>query len=124
MAQDIQLKRIYRDLTPEERARFQQNAAQAEADNTPEARAQTQQMLTAANEPTFSGALRRAFHGCIRAPGILPHALMKQARIEWSELKPFLLGNAPLTSDQIDRLADALGMELVHQDQATSIDGD
>ncbi len=117
MAEDIKLQRIYRELTPEERERFQRSASAAESENIPDASVRAQRMMAAANEPTFSGALRRAFHGCIRIPGILPHALMKQAEIDWAELQPFLLGEAPLTSDQIDRLAGALGMELVHHDQ-------
>ncbi len=124
MAEEIRLHRIYRDLTPEERERFQRSLAAAEVENTPESSVRAQRMMAAANEPTFSGALRRAFHGCIRVPGILPHALVKRAEVDWNELQPFLLGEAPLTSDQIDRLAGALGMELVHHDQTVENAGE
>lgn len=116
MPDTVQWKRIQRELTPEQRDRLLRGLTSAESEDTPEALARSQRMMAAASEPTFSGALRRAFHGCIHEPGVLPQALLKQAQLDWSELQPFLLGDAPLTSDQIDRLAGALGMELVHHD--------
>ncbi|HET6426560.1 MAG TPA: hypothetical protein VFG20_22910 [Planctomycetaceae bacterium] len=116
MSNKVQWKRVQRELTPEQRQRLLQGLATAESENMVEAQTHSDRLMAAASEPTFSGALRRAFHGCIREPGILPQALLRQAQLEWSELQPFLLGEAPLTSDQIDRLAGALGVELVHHD--------
>ena len=116
MSDQVQWKRLQRELSPEQRERMLQGWISAEAENTLETALQSQQLVAAAAEPTLSGALRRAFHGCIQEPGSLPHVVMEQAKIDWAELLPFLLGEAPLTSDQIDRLTAALGMELVHHD--------
>ena len=67
-----------------------------------------QRLREAAEEPTHSGALRRAIH----ASKILLHDLANRAGTDMQTLDGFLMGEQPLTSDVIDRLTKILNLRL------------
>src|SRR5438132_1703650 len=74
------------------------------AGELPELAAKQQRLSAAAQEPTHSGALRRAVH----ASRILLDELADRAGIDLDTLEAFLLGDRTLTSDIIDRLTNIL----------------
>jgi hypothetical protein len=106
------MARLFREFTPAERAAWQRAVAEVES---PEARAQSHEYFrlaeAAAAEPTFSGELRRAIHGVHRQEMFLD-MLMERAKVDWDTLRPFLIGEASLPSEVIDRLVDVLGLHL------------
>jgi hypothetical protein len=67
-----------------------------------------QRLCDAMQEPTTSGALRRAIH----SSKILLPDLADRARTDMDTLDAFLTGERPLTSDIIDRLAQILKLKL------------
>lgn len=70
--------------------------------------AKHQRICEAADEPTTSGALRRAVH----ASKILLHDLARRAKTDMKTLDAFLTGEQALTSDVIDRLTKVLNLKL------------
>lgn len=69
---------------------------------------QDQCLHAAMHEPTTSGALRRAIH----SSKILLPDLAERAQTEMDTLDAFLMGEQPLDSDIIDRLAKILKLRL------------
>jgi hypothetical protein len=67
-----------------------------------------QRLFDAMQEPTTSGALRRAIH----SSKILLPDLADRAQTDMDTLDAFLTGERPLTSDIIDRLAEILKLKL------------
>jgi proline dehydrogenase len=67
-----------------------------------------QRLSDAMQEPTTSGALRRAIHS---SKLLLPD-LADRAQTDSDNLDAFLTGERPLTSDVIDRLAKILKLKL------------
>ena len=67
-----------------------------------------QRLCDAMQEPTTSGALRRAIH----SSKILLPDLAERAQTNLDILDAFLTGEQPLTSDVIDRLATILKLKL------------
>src|SRR5260370_39072313 len=70
------------------------------AKELPELIEKDQKLYDAMQEPTTSGALRRAIH----SSGILLPDAADRARVDMDTLDTFLTGERPLTSDVIDRL--------------------
>jgi hypothetical protein len=105
---DRRTRRVNRDITDIERAHLQQLREQIAAE-LPELTARDQLRFEARNEATLSGELRRAVHG---SP--LPlSAIASQVGIEPLLLDEFLTGERTLRSDVLDRLATALGYNLM-----------
>jgi hypothetical protein len=106
------MARIMREFTPAEREAWLRSVAEAES---PEARAESEAYFrlakAAAAEPTFSGELRRAIHG-VHQRRMFLETLLERANVDWATLEPFMIGEAPLPSDVIDRLATVLGLHL------------
>ena|SRR5688572_4049995 len=100
-------RRVARQLTPEEQSRLQLNRDKISAE-LPDLAARDRMRKEAREEPTLSGALRRAVHA-----SSLPLAqLAADAAITPLVLDEFLTGERTLRSDVLDRLATALGYEL------------
>src|SRR5437867_1495070 len=78
------------------------------AKELPELIEQDQRLCDAMQEPTTSGALRRAIH----ASKILLPDLADRAQSDMDTLDAFLTGERPLTSDVIDRLTKILKLKL------------
>lgn len=97
-------KRIYHKFTPEERARWEQ-ARDAALALEPVLAAKGRRLREAANEATFSGALRSAIH---EHPKPLP-VIATEAGVDIVHLDEFLTGDRTLRSDTIDRLTMILG---------------
>jgi hypothetical protein len=78
------------------------------AKELPELIVKDQRLYDAMQEPTTSGALRRAIH----ASKILFPDLAERAQTDMDTLDAFLTGERPLTSDIIDRLTKILKLKL------------
>lgn len=78
------------------------------AGELPDLAAKHQRLCDAAQEPTHSGALRRAVH----ASKILIDDLADRAGTDVDALDGFLTGQQTLTSDAIDRLTKILQLKL------------
>jgi hypothetical protein len=78
------------------------------AKELPELIAKDQRLCDAMQARTTSGALRRAIH----ASKILLPDLAARAQADMDSLDAFLIGDRPLTSDVIDRLAAILKLKL------------
>ncbi len=102
--------RIAREFTPEERAHWQQSVKTASAERQ-ESDEYLRLASSAAAEETFSGELRRAIHALHGQQMFLP-TLMERAQVDWPTLRAFLIGEATLPSDVIDRLIQVLGLHL------------
>ena len=100
-------KRVSRDLTTEESARLKQYRA-AVAEELPDLVARNQLRKEAQEEPTFSGAFRRAIH---ESP-IPVTTIATQCGISLVMLDEFLTGERTLRSDVLDRLAAVLGLHF------------
>lgn len=74
----------------------------------PDLAAKHQRLCDAAQEPTHSGALRRAVH----ASKMLLDDLADRAGTDLDTLDGFLTGQRTLTSDTIDRLTKILQLKL------------
>lgn len=107
--EQIQWRRIHRDLTPEEEARLDRALREAEEIDKPDLLAQLPILRAKAAEPTFSGQLRQAIH---TSP--LPvRFLAEKAGTDSEAIYDFLLGEQSLPSEVIDRLVEVLGYQLV-----------
>jgi hypothetical protein len=104
---DNQPQRIYRQFTPEERARWEQARDEALA-MRPQLIEKGRRLREASQEPTFSGALRTAIH---QSPKPLP-VIASEAGMDVLQLDEFLMGERTLRSDAIDRLIQVLGMRF------------
>jgi hypothetical protein len=78
------------------------------AKELPELIKKGQRLHDAKQQPTVSGALRRAIHS---SKLLLPD-LADRARTDMDTLDAFLTGERPLTSDVIDRLTSVLKLKL------------
>jgi hypothetical protein len=102
-----QIRRIYRQFTPEERERWLKARQEVEQE-LPELMEQHRILQEAAREQTLSGALRRALHRC----GLQLPRVAKEAGLTEIQVHEFLLGERNLRSDVLDRLANAIGFEF------------
>ncbi len=95
------------DLTSEQLKQLRKDCALVSKE-LPDLTAKHQRLCDAAEEPTHSGALRRAIH----ASKILLDDLARRARTDPDTLDGFLTGQRTLTSDAIDRLTKILRQTL------------
>lgn len=95
-------------LTPEQREHFRRLAELADAERA-SLPARFQQVDAAAKLDTFSGALRRAIHGCSWDL----EQLQTRTTIPAERLADFLEGQIELGTSEIDVLVQVLGLELV-----------
>lgn len=95
------------NLTDEQVRQLRRDRARI-AKELPNLAAKHDRLCKAAEEPTHSGALRRAVH----ASKILLDDLALRAGTDLETLDGFLAGKQPLTSDIIDRLATILQLKL------------
>jgi hypothetical protein len=107
------IERIPGNLTPADRARLQQERDQI-ARELPDLSTRDRMATEAQEEPTLSGAIRRAVHGS----GLSLSALAAQAGMTPQMLDEFLTGERTLRSDVLDRLAGALGFEPSRRSQS------
>jgi plasmid maintenance system antidote protein VapI len=103
-------KRIYRQFTPEERARWEKARDDSLA-LRPQLSQKARQLREAAQEPTFSGALRAAIH---KHQKPLP-IIAAEVGISVTHLDEFLTGERTLRSDVVDRLNQVLGFQFPPQ---------
>jgi hypothetical protein len=107
-------RRTYRDATAEENARMQRVREEC-ALEMPELIRTDQLRKTAAEENTFSGALRRAIH-----KHELPLSqIARQSGIGEGDLDEFLTGEKSLPSHVIDRLVEVLGWKFAAAGKAS-----
>src|SRR5437763_7977769 len=104
----IKSKRTKRELTAEQLRQLRKDRALI-AKELPALEAKHDRLCEAANEPTHSGALRRAVH----ASKILLDDLARRAGTDLDTLDAFLTGDRTLTSDDVDRLTKIL--QLKHE---------
>jgi hypothetical protein len=102
-----EIRRVYRQMTPEERERWLKARQEIEAE-MPEIIARHRVLREAAAEPTLSGGVRRAVH----RTGLMFPRIAKEAGLTECQLHEFLLGERTLRSDVLDRLARAVGLEF------------
>jgi hypothetical protein len=102
-----QIRRVYRQFTPQERERWLKSRAEIEGE-LPELVAKGRILKEAAAEPTLSGVVRRAVH----RTGLNLPKVAKEAGLTESQVHEFLLGERTLRSDVLDRLARAAGLEF------------
>lgn len=95
------------NLTDEQLRQLRKDRARI-AKELPGLAAKHQRLCDAADEPTHSGALRRAVH----ASKILLDDLAARAGTDLATLDGFLTGKGTLTSDTIDRLTAILQLKL------------
>lgn len=101
-------RRIHREFTPEERARWEQARDEAERE-LPDLLDRAKRRADALAEPTMSGQLRRA----IKASELGLRDIAEEIGTSPVELSAFMCGDQPLSSDVLDSLAALLGYELV-----------
>jgi ribosome-binding protein aMBF1 (putative translation factor) len=101
------VKRVSRELTPEEQDRLKRQR-ELIAKELPDLVQRDQLCKEAQEEATLSGQLRRAIH----ASQLSLATLASQAGITSLVLDEFLTGERTLRSDVMDRLAAALGFRL------------
>ena len=102
-----QPRRISRELTPEQQARLARQREQI-AQELPDLVERNAMSKEAGDEPTLSGAIRRAIH----ASGLPLSKIAVDAGITPLVLDEFLTGERTLRSDVMDRLANTLGFVL------------
>lgn len=100
--------RVRIELTPEQRAEYAQAVAEEEASIAAN-RGRFQKRRQAAQEPGFSGDLRRAINAA-RRPS---HELAAQLGIDVRLLEDFRCGDATLPTDVVDRLVNVLHLRLM-----------
>lgn len=100
-------KRIFRQFTPEERARWEQARDETIA-LRPQLAEKGRRLREAARESTFSGALRTAIHQDKKPLDLIAAS----AGIPVEQLDEFLTGDRTLRNDTIDRLVQVLGFEF------------
>jgi hypothetical protein len=96
-------------LTEEQKANLNK-ARQMIAQELPDMIRRNQLAKDASRQPSFSGRLRRT----IRTSKLLLPDIAARADIEMDELDKFLTGEQTLSTDQIDRLTEVLGLSLTH----------
>jgi len=101
-------RRIYRELTPEQKAQLKEWRAQIE-EELPDLIERHRMAKAAEEEGTFSGELRRQIH----RGGVPITELARKSGIELTELDEFLTGERTLPSSTIDRIVEVLGCRLV-----------
>lgn len=99
--------RLTADLTGEQLKQLRKDRARI-ARELPDLAAKHLRLCDAAEEPTHSGALRRAVH----ASRMLLDELAERTGTDLDTLDGFLTGQRTLNSDVIDRLADVLQLKL------------
>ena len=102
-----EIRRIYRQFTPEERERWLRARQEVEQE-LPEILARHKLHVEAAAEPTVSGLVRRAVHKC----GLTIPRIAQASGISMEDLDRFLAGELNLRSDVLDRLARAAGLDF------------
>ena len=107
-------------LSPADSQRLRDIATQVESER-PEIDARLDRLRAAAEEDTFSGELRRAIHAFPRTHHQFIPALCTQTRLTSEELRDFLLGEAVLPSNAIDRLVAVLKLHLKPETAETSV---
>jgi hypothetical protein len=100
-------RRIQTELTPAEQAKLQRQRELVAAE-LPELIERDRMRKEAKDEPTLSGALRRAVH----ASELSLTIIAQRAGITPLVLDEFLTGERTLRSDVLDRLAAVLGREV------------
>lgn len=106
-AVDPTARGIHIELTPEQRNEYQRLAKAVDAGQESD-RAHVRAIEAAAREPGFSGDLRRAIMGA----GIPIAELSARCGISATTMEEFRAARLALTSDAIDRLIEALGLQL------------
>jgi hypothetical protein len=101
-------KRIHTKWTPEQRADYFRRVALEEAGRE-ENLAYLNKLETAADEPGFSGDLRRAIAASLKPP----EDLATEIGLDGDLLNQFCCGEAALPSTAIDRLVERLGLQLM-----------
>lgn len=101
-------RRFTRALTDSEQDRLTRYRAQIAAE-LPDLQARDQLRKEAREEPTLSGELRRAVHSCELSLA----QVATQTGISPLVLDEFLTGERTLRSDVLDRLAAAVGYDLI-----------
>jgi DNA-binding phage protein len=102
-----EIRRVYRQFTPEERERWLKARAEVEAE-MPEIAARSRILREAATEPNLSGAIRRTVH----RSGLMLSQIAREAGLTETQIHEFLLGERTLRSDVLDGLVSALGFEF------------
>src|ERR1043165_7289518 len=102
-----EVRRTYRKATPEESARLEQ-VRQEIANELPDLIRTDHLRKSAAEEDTFSGALRLAIH----KHELSLSQIASQSGISEEELDEFLTGEKSLPSHVIDRLVDVVGWKM------------
>ncbi len=110
-----QVRRIYREFTPEERERWLKAVAEEEA-AIPENIEMIRRYHLAIKEEGVSGDLRRA----IATLDIELQQIAARADVPLGLLGDFMTGDALLDSAAVDRLARVLNCRLVQAEQVTS----
>ena len=100
------VKRISGNLTSADQARLRQEREQI-ARELPDLSARDRMAKEAQEEPTLSGAIRRAVHGS----KLSLSAIAARAGLAPQALDEFLTGERTLRSDVLDRMAGVLGFE-------------
>ncbi len=100
-------RRIWRELTDEERERLARVREQIAAE-LPEIAAEARARIAAIEETSFSGDLRRAIH----ASELSESKIAERSGIRAEILRDFMCGHAELDTDQIDRIAGTLNLTL------------
>jgi hypothetical protein len=88
--------------------------AEAEASAAGENWEHADRLTTAAAESGFSGWLRRVIH---RDPRPIEEFALAIA-VDVDRLEEFLAGETPLTSDEVDRVVNVLGLTMAEQTAA------
>lgn len=100
-------RRIERPLTPDEQERLERYRSEID-EELPEIIQRSQKRREAQQEPTVSGALRRAVQN-----NAMPLTdVAEQTGIPAIRLDEFLAAETTLTSDEVDRLAGVLSLKL------------
>jgi hypothetical protein len=102
-----QIRRVTRELTPEEQDRLRRYREQI-ASELPDLAERDRMRKEAREETTLSGDLRRAVHGSPLSLSMIA----ERAGISPLALDEFLTGERTLRSDVLDRLAGILGYVL------------
>jgi hypothetical protein len=103
-----QARRIYRELTDDERRRIEEGRRLV-ADELPELIRRDQMQKDASKGDSLSAELRRAIH----RSDLTLKEITQQCGITAITLDEFLTGEGTLASDVLDRLTKLLGLKLI-----------
>lgn len=101
------IKRVLREFTPEEKARWEAGVREELAGKA-ENIAHIQKLLVAREDDSLSGELRRIIGGS----GLTRYRIAKDAGISQSTLEYFMTGERSLRLETVDKLAKVLGLRL------------